>query len=122
MTTRPGPGLDYLLDLDGVTLVMEDGCWAKFEVRRVPPTPERPHGIDYCLTYHDAHNRRVVGFDNTHAVQPRRRGRVTGRRVEFDHQHAGTNDRGTPYEFESAEELMTDFWRAVDEWKAKHDE
>jgi hypothetical protein len=109
-------GLDTLLDLDGERIVMEDGSWAKFEIRRIDPSPERPHGIDYNLTYHDRQNRRILGFDNAHAVQSKRRG-YRGRRVEYDHRHTHPKDQGVPYEFGSAEQLLSDFWKAVDEWR-----
>lgn len=118
MAKRRDPGLDTLLDLAGERIVLEDGSWVKFEVSRVPVTPERPHGITYSLTYHDGHNRRILGFDNAHAVQPKDRG-YRGRRVEYDHLHAHPKDTGIPYHFQSAEQLLTDFWRAVDEWRKK---
>jgi hypothetical protein len=122
MAPRRVSGTAYLLDLDGETMVFEDGTWVKFEAKRVDKTPERPHGISYSLTYHDSRNRRVIGFDNAHAIKPRRRSSVTGRRVVFDHQHTTPRDTGTPYEFESAEALVEDFWRAVDGWKAQRGE
>ena len=118
MAKRRNPGLDTLLDLDGERIVLEDGSWVKFEAHQVKVSPKRPHGIDYCLSYHDRQNRRILGFDNAHAIQPERRG-YQGRRVEYDHQHAHPKDKGEPYDFESAEQLLTDFWRAVDEWRKK---
>jgi len=118
MAERRDRGLDTLLDLDGDRIVLEDGSWVKFEVHVVKPTPERPHGIDYNLTYHDRQNRRILGFDNAHAVQEERRG-YRGRRVEYDHQHAHPKDKGVPYEFESPEQLVSDFWKAVDDWRKK---
>ncbi len=116
MTVRRNQGLDTLLDLDGERIVLEDGSWVKFGVRQVTPTPERPHGIGYSLTYHDRHNRRVLGFDNAHAVQAERRG-YRGRRMEYDHQHTHPKDRGELYDFESPEQLLADFWRAIDDWR-----
>lgn len=116
MTAKRDRGLDTLLDLDDERMVMEDGSWVKFEVRRVRPTLERPHGIEYSLTYHDRQNRRILGFDNAHAVQVKRRG-YRGRRVEYDHRHAHPQDKGEPYDFESPEQLLADFWRAIDDWR-----
>lgn len=118
MAPRRDSGLDTLLDLAGERIVLGDGAWVKFEVSRVPVTPERPHGISYSLTYHDRDNRRILGFDNAHAV-PLEGHRYRGRRVEYDHLHAHPKDKGTPYYFHSAEQLLTDFWRAVDEWRKK---
>ncbi len=37
-----------------------------------------------------------------------------GRRVVYDHKHTNSDDRGTPYVFESAEQLVTDFFSEVD--------
>ena len=60
--------LENLLDLDGDIYVIDEtaGYWVKFVVRRVIPSPKRPHGIEYSLTMHDSSNRRLVGFDNAH--------------------------------------------------------
>lgn len=116
MVARRDRGLDTLLILDGDRIVLADGSWVKFEAHLVEPTPERPHGIDYALTYHDRQNRRILGFDNAHAVQEKRRG-YRGRRVEYDHQHVDSEDKGTPYEFESPEQLVSDFWKAIDDWR-----
>jgi len=118
MTKRRDQGLDTLLDLDGERMVFEDGSWVKFEVCQVKATPELPHGIEYSLTYHDRHNRRILGFDNAHAVQSGRRG-YRGRRVEYDHQHVHPKDKGAPYDFGSPEQLLMDFWRAIDDWRKR---
>lgn len=100
-----GRGLERLLDLEGERMVFEDGSWVKFEAKRVPESAERPHGLIYNLTYHDKFNRRVLGFDNAHAVQPKRAGRYRARRVEYDHRHRHRNDKGEPFDFESPEQL-----------------
>lgn len=118
MVQRRDPGLDTLLDLAGERIVLDDGAWVKFEVRRVQVTPERPHGIEYSLTYHDRDNRRILGFDNAHGLRPEGLG-YRGRRVEYDHLHAHPKDKGQPYYFQSAEQLLADFWREVDEWRKK---
>src|SRR5579859_4483328 len=118
MAERRDRGLDRLLGLDGDLIVLEDGSWVKFEIHLVKPTAERPHGIAYSLTYHDRRNRRILGFDNAHAVQIQRRG-YHGRRVEYDHQHSHPKDKGEPYDFESSEQLLEDFWRAIDDWRKR---
>lgn len=92
---------------------MDSGYWTRFEVRRVTPTPQRPHGIRYSLTLHDRRNKRVLGFDNAHAVRDERKGRFQARRVQWDHMH--DRDRISHYQFHSAEALLEDFWSAVDE-------
>ena len=60
------PTLRYL---DGVIIEQSGGYWVKFEVRQVAKTAEIPHGIRYSLTLHDTHGKRVMGFDNAHAVK-----------------------------------------------------
>jgi predicted transcriptional regulator len=67
---KPDRTLENLLVLDGDVLFIDDqGHWAKFEVRRVAASPERPQGIEYSLTLHDSSNQRLAGFDNAHAVR-----------------------------------------------------
>lgn len=109
-------GLDYLLDLDGEILAQEKRCWIKIEARKLAKgTRECPHGVKYCLTLHDRYGNRLLGFDNAHPVKTRKRGRFTGRRIAYDHKHMNPSDKGTPYVFESAEQLVADFFAAVDE-------
>jgi len=62
------PALDTLLDLNGLTFVVdpEGGYWVRFVVTQVPPAPEKPHGLDYSLTLHGRNGERLVGFDNAH--------------------------------------------------------
>ena len=45
---------DVLLDLDGQVFVADPKgeYWVRFVVRRVKPSPERPHGLSYALTLH----------------------------------------------------------------------
>ncbi len=38
-------------------------------------------------------------------------GRYSGRIINYDHVHTSINDKGTPYEFESAEQLLRDFFK-----------
>jgi hypothetical protein len=58
------PALDTLLELNGITLVVDPqgGHWVRFVVNKVPPTPEKPHGLDYSLTLHD---RTVTGWSDS---------------------------------------------------------
>lgn len=100
-------GLDALLDLDGQLLVVDEkgGHWVKFIVRKVPVTPERPHGLAYSLTLHGADGERLVGFDNAHAVAGSRHGRK-----DHKHRHKATR----PYDYKDAGTLLEDFWEEVD--------
>jgi hypothetical protein len=108
--TDDDPSLDVLLDLDGQMFTLEpSGYSVKFEVRRVPATPERPHGISYALTLHAPEGTRLVGFDNAHVVRGSRG--PAGARKERDHRHRLGTTR--PYRYSDAARLLEDFWREV---------
>jgi len=100
------PSLDTLLDLHGQVLVIDEaGFWVKFVVTRVPASREKPHGLDYSLTLHGPDGERLVGFDNAHAVEGKRR-------VVQDHKHRMRTVR--PYDYRDAAALLTDFWAEVE--------
>ena len=102
------PALDTLLDLDGLTLVVdpEGGHWVKFVVTRVSPTAEKPHGLDYSLTLHGRSGERLVGFDNAHPVGKQKSGDPQ------DHRHRIRTVK--PYDYSGAATLLADFWTEVD--------
>jgi hypothetical protein len=102
------PALDTLLDLDGLTLVVdpEGGHWVRFVVTQVPATAEKPHGLDYSLTLHGRNGERLVGFDNAHRVGKQKRGEAQ------DHRHRIRTIK--PYEYRDAATLLADFWTEVD--------
>ena len=104
--------LDFVLDLDGEIIVQDSGYWVKIEARRRDPSPRVPHGIDYSLTLHDKYGKRVLGFDNAHAA-PKKSGRFSPRRVEYDHWHPDGRSIEV-YEFTDAGKLVEDFFAAVD--------
>lgn len=106
--------LQTLLNLDGSIFWPNPKYWVKFEAKRVEATIAIPHGIKYSLTLHDHNNTRIIGFDNAHAVKKigRRRKKHTGRIVTWDHIHR--LDKTSHHEFESASQLISDFWKAVD--------
>ena len=108
----PDPSLDALLDLDGQILVLDQDTrhWGRFVVRRVPATEQKPHGLDYSLTLHDADGGRLVGFDNSHPV---RQGSGPGakRPTGQDHKHRLKTAR--PYDYKDAASLLADFWTEV---------
>ena len=108
-----GP-LDTLLDLDGEIFIMDSGYWVKIEAKNVSPSPSVPHGVRYSLTLHDRNNVRVVGFDNAHTIKSKRRKRFSGRKVTWDHKHH--MDKVKSCEFESAGQLLDDFWKAVNKY------
>jgi hypothetical protein len=99
--------LDVLLDLHGQLLVVDEkgGHWVKFVVRKVPVTPERPHGLDYSLTLHEASGARLVGFDNAHPASG-------SKDRAKDHRHRLKSVK--PYVYRDAATLLEDFWSEVD--------
>ncbi len=73
------------------------------------------HGIRYNLTLHDKYNKRILGFDNAHAVKHKKKKRYQGRIIEYDHTHETAWDKGTPYEFVNAEQLLQDFFNRLNQ-------
>ena len=71
-----------------------------------------PHGIKYSLTLHDRNNTRIFGLDNAHGYKPRRK-KYGARKVTWDHEHR--MEKIHNYEFESASQLIEDFWEAVEQ-------
>ena len=110
--SKEDASLETLLDLNGEIFPMDHGHWTKFEAYRVEPTKQIPHGIRYSLTLHDRNNTRILGFDNAHAHNPRKK-KYGARKVTWDHKHKMDKVHG--YEFESASQLIKDFWEAVDD-------
>jgi len=107
------PSLDTLLDLNGEIFPMDNGYWTKFEVFRVKESKHIPHGIKYSLTLHDKYNKRIFGFDNAHAFKSKTKNKKYRiRKVTWDHIHH--HEVISPYEFETASQLLVDFWDNVD--------
>jgi Family of unknown function (DUF6516) len=107
-------GLEYLLAFDGRVHIFENGCWVKFEIKRVETTKERPHGLYYSFTLHAPDGTRLLGFDNAHGV-PAQGSKFKKRAVAHDHWHRTETDPGRPYKFKDAETLLTDFETEVDQ-------
>ena len=115
--TRQDDGLSYLLDLDGNIEVQNDeGYWVKIEARRVAATAERPHGIRYSLTLHAPNSERLMGFDNAHGgLKPEgSHFKHAGNQYPYDHRHRHSKDTGVLYEFDTAYQLLHDFYAEVD--------
>lgn len=102
--------LETLLDLDGEIFPMENGYWTKFEATRIARSQHAPHGIKYSLTLHDRNGMRILGFDNAHAFKPKRK-KHGSRKTTWDHKHK--RSIVSPYELESASQLLKDFWTEV---------
>ncbi len=106
-------GLDVLLELNGTEYTEDNGYWYKIEAWKVTPSKEIPHGIRYNLTLHNNYNRRILGFDNAHAVKTMSKAKFKGRVIAYDHKHSSATDTGTPYTFSSAQQLLNDFFNEV---------
>lgn len=111
---REDPGIETLLDLHDQVIDQGDGYWIKISVHRVDMTEEIAHGIRYSLTLHEPNGKRILGYDNAHAVKPRKRFKYAGRILAYDHKHRHVSDKGVPYEFQDAHQLLTDFFSDVD--------
>ena len=108
-------GLTFLLDLDGEIQEQGNGFWIKFSIWQVPMSEHIPHGIRYSLSLHDPYGKRLMGFDNAHAVKPgNSRFNYAGRKLPFDHQHRHISDKGIAYQFSSAYQLLADFYAEAD--------
>jgi len=107
-------GIETLLDLNGYIIDQGGGYWVKVEVWRAPVTPEVPHGIRYALTLHEPYGKRIMGYDNSHAVKPPKKFKFAGQRHTYDHMHRHVADKGVPYEFKDAHQLLADFFAEVD--------
>lgn len=108
------PAIDALLDLHGSILDQGEGYWIKIEAWRVEVSREVPHGIRYSLTLHEPYGKRILGYDNAHAVRPPKKFKYAGRICAFDHKHRHISDQGLPYEFKDAQQLINDFFADVD--------
>ncbi|OQY60600.1 MAG: hypothetical protein B6245_00810 [Desulfobacteraceae bacterium 4572_88] len=104
--------LETLLSMNGEIFPMDNGYWTKIEAYRLDPGEQIPHGVRYSLTLHDRNNTRILGFDNAHGVKPKKR-KYGARKVTWDHRHRQTEV--FPYEYESAGQLLEDFWSAVEQ-------
>lgn len=94
-----------LLAYHGRRYWLENGWSVRLRVRIVEETAERPHGLRYSFTLHDEAGERLLGFDNAHG---------SGRQLEYDHSHRfRSTDQLRPYKFEDADQLLADFFNAV---------
>lgn len=114
LNLKASSAIETLLDLHDQIIEQGGGYWIKIEAWRVPPSPGIPHGIRYSLTLHEPYGKRVLGYDNAHAVKPPKRFRYSGVRLPYDHRHRHASDRGVPYEFSDAHQLLADFFKEVD--------
>jgi len=111
---RRDTAIDTLLDLHGSILDQEGGYWVKLEAWLVDASDEIPHGIRYSLTLHEPYGKRILGYDNAHAVKPPKKFKYAGRILTYDHKHRHASDKGVPYKFKDAQQLINDFFADVD--------
>ena len=107
-------GIDTLLDLHGQIIDQGSGYWIKIEAWQVFITEEIPHGVRYSLTLHEPYGKRILGYDNAHGIKLPKKFKYAGKRHTFDHKHRHVSDQGFPYEFQSAHQLLADFFAEVD--------
>ncbi len=113
MAGRVDHTLEFLLDFDGREHVFERGYYVKIEIRRVAPSSQIPHGIRYSFTMHDPQGKRILGYDNAHAIE-------SGK--PWDHRHGVRRVYRKPYgrtrpqliEFRDAETLLELFHADVE--------
>ena len=55
-----------------------------------------------------------LGYDNSHAIKPPKKFKFAGQRLPYDHKHRHVADKGVPYEFKDANQLLADFFKEVD--------
>lgn len=89
---------------------MDNGFWTKFEAYEVDISEQIPHGIKYSLTLHNHLNVRIFGIDNAHGFKPKKK-KFGAKIVTWDHKHQQKTI--VNYEFETAGQLLEDFWDGV---------
>jgi hypothetical protein len=104
--------LRALLELDGIEYGINGGYWVKFSVIEAEFNKHRPYGIKYSLTMHNKHSTRLVGFDNAHLGDVKRK-KFSTKRVEWDHKH--NRNVVSDYDFINVSQLIEDFWNLVDQ-------
>jgi hypothetical protein len=66
------------------------------------------------LTLHEPYGKRILGYENAHAVKPPKKSKYAGTRLPYDHTHRHVSDMGVPYEFRDGHQLLADFFTEVD--------
>lgn len=112
---RTDNGIDTLIDLNGIIVQQERGYWAEIHAWRVEVTVLIPHGVRYSLTLHEQSGKRVMGYDNAHAVKPSSPFKFAGQVIPYDHKHRHIADKGVLYEFKDAYQLLKDFFADIDQ-------
>ena len=107
-------GWDYILDLHRQKIGYDNGYWVSIRAVRIDPDEHRPDGLQYSLTLHDENGDRILGYDNSHAVDvtsgPARKSKRTSRSDHIDRR----GKRSLPYTFTTPFKLLEDFFAEVD--------
>lgn len=111
---REDLGLTTLIDLHDQIMDQGGGYWIKIEAWKVEISSEIPHGMRYSLTLHEPYGKRILGYDNAHGVKPPKKFKYAGTRLPYDHKHPTGCDKGVPYEFKDAYQLLSDFFAEAD--------
>ena len=111
---RKDHGLETLLDLHGQIIDQGGGFWIKIDAWIVPVTDMVPHGIRYSLTLHEPQGMRILGYDNAHQIRSPGKFRYAGKRRSFDHIHKHGGEEIVHYEFQTAAQLLSDFFADAD--------
>jgi hypothetical protein len=111
---REDHGIATLIDLHDQIIDQGGGYWIKIEAWVVDASTDIPHGIRYSLTLHEPYGKRILGYDNAHAVKPPKKFKYAGTRLPYDHKHRHVSDKGVPYEFKDAHQLLSDFFKEAD--------
>jgi hypothetical protein len=107
-------GIETLLNLNDYVISQDGGYWVKIEAWMVLANDNIPHGIRYSLTLHEPYGKRILGYDNSHAIKLPKKYKFAGQRLPYDHKHRHVSDQGVPYEFKDAYQLLADFFAEVD--------
>lgn len=98
--------MQRLLDFDRRRYWLANGWSIRFRIAEVEVSTARPHGIKYAFTLHDYDGTRLLGFDNAHGIP---------RAEAYDHRHRFRRPKQVAtYEFRGADELVCDFFAAVE--------
>jgi hypothetical protein len=96
-----------LLDYDRRRYWLANGWSIQFRIAQIEMTASRPHGVKYAFTLHDVDRTRLLGFDNAHGLP---------RALAYDHRHRFRRTAEmVPYDFRGADELICDFFDAVEQ-------
>lgn len=79
-----------------------------------------PHGIRYSLTLHGEDGLRLLGYDNAHSIKEKKGKYAAIKYLSYDHKHRYIGDKGAPYHFINARQLLVDFWTDVDKILKKY--